>query len=115
MKGIVRKTHTLDATSQVPGRLATKIARLLMGKHKPTYQPHVDIGDLVVVQNIEKLLISKKKLTDKMYYQHSRYPGGLKIKAAKDLKPAEVLRRSVNKMLPKNRLQAKMIKRLTIQ
>lgn len=115
MKGIIRKTHTIDATGQVPGRLATRIARLLMGKNKTTYEPHLDIGDMVVVENIAGLVISKKKLADKMYYQHSLYPGGLKSKQAKDLTPADILRRSVKKMLPKNKLQAKMIKRLTIQ
>lgn len=115
MKGIIRKTHTIDATGQVPGRLGTQIARLLMGKHKTTYEPHTDCGDMVVVENIAGLVISKKKLTDKVYYQHSLYPGGMKRKQAKDLTQAEVLRRSVKKMLPKNRLQAKMIKRLTIQ
>lgn len=115
MKGIIRKTHKIDATGQVPGRLATRIARLLIGKHKVAYLPHLDIGDMVEVENIDGLVISKKKLTDKIYYQHSLYPGGMKTKQAKDLKPADILRRAVKKMLPKNRLQAKMIKRLTIQ
>lgn len=115
MKGITRNTHVIDATDKVPGRLATEIAVLLMGKQKVEYEPHLDIGDMVVVENISALNVSKKKLVQKMYHDYSGYPGGMKSKKANELSPTQVLERTIFNMLPKNKLRARMIKRLTIR
>jgi len=111
-----RKTHTIDAENKILGRLASEIAVLLRGKHKPDFAPHKDAGDFVVVKNADKIRISGKKMDQKKYRHYSGYPGGLKEKPLKELfekKPDEVLRRAVMGMLPKNRLRAKMIKRLS--
>jgi len=113
-----RKTHTIDATNKVLGRLSAQIAILLQGKHKPNFLPYKDMGDFVIVKNIEKLKITGKKMEQKKYYRHSGYPGGLKEIPLKKLfreKPSKVLIRAIWGMLPKNRLRAKMIKRLKIE
>ena len=112
-----RKTHTIDATGKVLGRLATQIAILLRGKHKPNFLPRKDMGDFVIVRNVEKLKITGKKMEQKKYFTHSEYLGGwkeipLKILFKKD--PAKVFKKAVFGMLPKNRLRAKIIKRLKI-
>lgn len=110
------KTHTIDAENKVLGRLASEIAVLLMGKNRPDFAPHKDAGDFVVVKNADKIKITGKKIDKKKYYHHSGFPGGLKERPLKKLfekDPAEVLRRAVLGMLPKNRLKAKMIKRLS--
>ncbi len=110
-----RETHTIDATNKVLGRLASEIAILLRGKNKPGFAPYKDIGDFVVIKNIEKLKFTGKKIDQKKYYRHSGYLGGLREIPLKKLfkeKPAEVLRKAVWGMLPKNKLRAKMIKRL---
>ncbi len=110
-----RETHKIDAENKSPGRLATKIAVLLRGKNKPSFEPHRDMGDVVVVENVDKMKITGKKLEQKKYYKHSGYPGGLKEKSMEELmenKPEEVLKRAVFGMLPKNKLRAKQIKRL---
>lgn len=112
-----RKTHTIDATNKVLGRLATEIVILLRGKHKPNFVPHKDMGDFVIVKNVEKLKITGKKMEKKKYYRHSGYLGGLKEIPLKRLfkeKPTEVLKKAVLGMLPKNKLRPKMIKRLKI-
>jgi large subunit ribosomal protein L13 len=113
-----RKTHTIDAGGKVLGRLATQIAVLLRGKHKPTFVPYKDEGDFVVVKDIKNIKITGKKLEQKKYYRHSGYPGGFKEIAMKKLfaeKPAEVLKKAVWGMLPKNKLRKEMIKRLKIE
>ena len=113
-----RKTHIIDATDKVLGRLATEIAALLRGKNKPEFAPYKDIGDNVVVENVDKLKFTGKKMEQKKYYRHSGYLGGLKETPLKKLferNPAEVLRKAVLGMLPKNKLQSKMIKRLRIK
>ncbi len=113
-----RQTHTIDATGKVLGRLASEIAILLRGKHKPDFTPSKDMGDFVIVKNIEKLKITGKKLEQKKYYRHSGYPGGLKEKTLKKLfkeNPGEVLRKAVFGMLPKNKLRSKQIRRLKIE
>jgi len=114
---IKRETHTIDASGRVLGRLATEIATLLRGKHKPNFLPYKDMGDFVIVRNIEKLKITGKKMEQKKYFTHSEYLGGwkeipLKILFKKD--PAKVFKKAVFGMLSKNRLRAKMIKRLKI-
>ncbi len=104
----------IDATGQAPGRLATRIAALLMGKHKPTYELHIDKGDKVVVSNADKIVFTGKKIEQKMYRHHSMHPGGLKeIPAKKMLEDRrEVIRHAVEKMLPKNKLRAGRMNRL---
>jgi len=117
-----RKTHTIDATGKVLGRLASEIAILLRGKHKPNFVPYKDMGDFVNVKNVNKLKFTGKKIEQKKYYRHSRYWGGLKEISLKNFfaegyprGPAEVLKKAVYRMLPKNKLRAKMIKRLKIK
>ncbi|MBD3207885.1 MAG: 50S ribosomal protein L13 [Candidatus Nealsonbacteria bacterium] len=110
-----RETHHIDATDKSLGRLASRIAVLLRGKHKPEFIPRKDMGDVVVVDNVDKMKITGKKLEQKKYYRHSGYPGGIKETPLKDLfaeNPGEVLKRAVYGMLPKNRLRSKQIKRL---
>lgn len=113
-----RKTHTIDATNKILGRLATKIAILLRGKHKPDFLPFKDMGDFVIVKNIRKIKFTGKKFEKKKYYRHTGYLGGLKeipLKRLFEKNPAEVLKKAVWGMLPKNKLRAKMIKRLKIE
>ncbi|PIR94375.1 50S ribosomal protein L13 [Candidatus Falkowbacteria bacterium CG10_big_fil_rev_8_21_14_0_10_39_11] len=112
---MARQTHTIDATDKVLGRLASKIATILRGKNKVSFQPHIDDGDFVNIKNVAKIKLTGKKLEQKVYYRHTGYPGGLREKKASDLmvsKPEEVLRTAVVKMLPKTRLRSGMIKRL---
>ncbi len=112
-----RKWWLIDAKDKILGRLASQIAVLLMGKHKPTYTPHIDSGDFVVVVNADKIKVTGKKMTDKIYYWHSGYPGGLKQRTLKQMlekNPTRVLYLAVKRMLPKNKLQAKRLKRLKI-
>jgi large subunit ribosomal protein L13 len=106
-----------DADGQSLGRLSTRIAEILLGKHKPTFTPGVDMGDYVVVTNAEKLHTTPKQLTTKMYYRHSGYPGGLKEKTMDEMMrthPDRIIRRAVWGMLPHNRLGRKLLKRLKI-
>ena len=113
-----RKTHTIDATGKVLGRLAAQIAVLLRGKHRPDFVPYKDRGDFVIVKNVNRLRVTGKKIEQKKYYRHSGYPGGLKEIPFKKLfaeKPAEVFKRVVYGMLPKNKLRAKTIKRLKFE
>lgn len=112
-----RKTHTIDAANKVLGRLATEIAVLLRGKNKPDFAPNKDMGDFVTVRNFSKIRITGKKFEQKIYYRHTGYLGGLKEVSLKKLfkkDPAEVLKKAVFGMLPKNKLRAKQIKRLRI-
>lgn len=110
-----RQTHTIDATDKPLGRLATEIAIFLRGKHKPDFIPSKDMGDFVTVKNVDKIKVTGKKLKQKIYYRHSGYPGGLRQIPMETLfkrSPEEILKRAVWGMLPKNKLRAKMIKRL---
>jgi large subunit ribosomal protein L13 len=116
-ENIVKDWYVVDAEGKVLGRLATEIARRLRGKHKPIYTPYVDTGDFVIVVNAGKVKLTGKKLTDKIYYRHSGYPGGLKETPAGKMlqeKPGEVLRLAVRGMLPKNSLGRAMLKKLKI-
>lgn len=110
-----RETHIIDATGRVWGRLASQIAILLQGKHKPNFEPSKDIGDFVIVKNVDKLTVTGKKLEKKRYYRHSGYLGGLKEIPLKVLSKHELLKKAVWGMLPKNRLRPRMIKRLKIE
>jgi large subunit ribosomal protein L13 len=112
-----RKWYVLDAENKPLGRVATEAARLLRGKHKPTFTPHVDTGDFVIVINADKILLTGKKLDQKVMYKHSGYPGGLKEIPYRRLmaeKPERALEAAVRGMLPKNRLGRKMIKKMKV-
>jgi large subunit ribosomal protein L13 len=114
---IERKWWVIDASGRTLGRLATEVAVLLRGKHKPIYSPHLDTGDYVVVVNAAKVRVTGKKLTDKIYYRHSQYPGGLKsISLGRMLEthPIRVIEYAVKGMLPHNRLGAAMFKKLKV-
>ncbi len=107
----------VDAEGQTLGRLATQIADALRGKRKPTYTPHVDVGDFVIVVNAEKITVTGSKRTEKMYYRHSGYPGGLKSRTLSDMlerRPEEVIRLAVKGMLPRNRLARKQLTKLKV-
>jgi len=113
-----RKIHTIDATDQILGRLAVRIANLLHGKNKPGFLPYQDLGDSVIVKNVAKLKVTGKKLEQKMYYSFSGYLGSMKETPLKKMmaeKPDRVLKIAVYGMLPKNKLRAKMMKRLKIE
>ena len=110
-----RKIHTIDASGRVLGRLAVEVAILLRGKHRPDFAPNKDMGDIVIVKNVAKLKVTGKKMDQKTYFKHSGYLGSEKhipLKTVFKKNPAEVLRRAVFGMLPKNKLRAKVIKRL---
>ncbi len=114
---IQREWFVIDAKDQTLGRLATQIAVLLRGKHKPTFAPHVDMGDYVIVLNAAKIRVTGKKMDTKMYYRHSGYPGGLKVRSLReqlDRFPDRVIHSAVRGMLPKNSLGRQMIKKLKI-
>jgi large subunit ribosomal protein L13 len=113
-----RKNHIIDASNQILGRLAVKVATLLRGKNKPSFLPYKDEGDFVIINNVDKLKVTGKKLEQKMYYSFSGYIGSLKGTPLKKMmaeKPAKVLRTAVFGMLPKNKLRAKMMKRLKVE
>jgi large subunit ribosomal protein L13 len=114
---IERRWWLVDATDQTLGRLATRIATLLEGKHKPTYSPHLDTGDHVVVVNAAKVKVTGNKLVQKRYHRHSGYPGGLKEESLQALlarKPELVIERAVKGMLPQNRLGRAMYRKLKV-
>ena len=114
---VEQKWYIVDATDQVLGRLAVRIATVLMGKNKPTYTPHVDTGDFVVVLNGDKVRVTGKKRDTKVYQRYSGYPGGLKetpISRVLERHPERVLSEAVRRMLPKNRLARQMLKKLKI-
>ena len=116
-KDINREWFVVDAQDQMLGRLASQIAHRLRGKHKPEFAPNMDNGDFIVVVNCEKIKVTGKKLTDKKYYRHSGWVGGLKTTRLGDMladKPARVLTAAVRGMLPKNRLGRAMLKKLKI-
>lgn len=112
-----RKWILVDAENQVLGRLASKIAMRLRGKHLPTFTPHVDTGDFVVVVNAEKVLLTGRKMDQKVYYRHSGYMGGLKSTTARKMNlefPDRLIRHAVWGMIPKNRLGRQLMKKLKI-
>jgi large subunit ribosomal protein L13 len=114
---IQRDWYVVDAEGQTLGRLSTRIADVLRGKNKPVYTPHVDTGDFVIVVNAEKIRVTGNKLDAKMVRWHSGYPGGLKERTLRrqlELRPTEVIRRSVRGMLPKNRLAARQLTKLKV-
>ena len=114
---INRKWWIVDAQGEVLGRLASKVAAHLKGKHNPLYTPHVDTGDAVIVINADKIALTGRKLDNKKYYRHSGYIGGLKTITAKQLlekKPEDLIRFAVKGMLPKNRLGRRLFKKLKV-
>jgi large subunit ribosomal protein L13 len=114
---INRAWHVIDATDVVLGRLATHAATLLRGKHKPTYAPHMDTGDFVVIVNAEKIAVSGTKRDDKFVYRHSGYPGGLKQRTVGEMiekHPDRLVEKAIKGMLPKNRLGRAMAKKLKV-
>lgn len=114
---VERKWHIIDAEGEVVGRLCSKIATVLRGKHKPSYTPHVDTGDYVIVVNAEKVRFTGNKLYQKEYQRYSGYPGGQKSRSAKEMldkKPISVIEIAVKGMLPKNRLGRAMFKKLFV-
>jgi large subunit ribosomal protein L13 len=114
---IKREWHVIDASDEILGKLAVRAARLLMGKHKPLFARNADVGDFVVVTNAAKIQVTGNKLEQKMYYRHSGYPHGLKsvtLGKLEETHPERVIEYAVKGMLPKNRLTAKMMKRLRV-
>ena len=110
--------HTINAENKILGRLASQAALLLRGKNKPTFQPHLDEGDEVIIKNVDKMKFTGKKLEQKIYKRHTGRPGHLKETKLKELyakKPQEVFKRAVYNMLPKNKLRAGMMKRLKFE
>lgn len=116
-QAVERKWYVVDAEGQTLGRLATELAVLLRGKHKPQYTPHIDTGDFVVVVNADKVVVTGRKAEQKVYRRHTGYPGGLKTTSYETMmqrKPAEVLRKAVFGMMPKNRLARQQVKKLKV-
>ncbi len=112
-----QKWYLVDANGAVLGRLASQVAHRLRGKHNPRFTPHVDTGDWVIVINAEKIVLTGRKLDQKIYYRHSGYIGGLKQTTAKELlekKPEELVRSAVKGMLPKNKLGRRLFKKLKV-
>ncbi|AMA74395.1 MULTISPECIES: 50S ribosomal protein L13 [Aneurinibacillus] len=114
---VERKWYVVDAEGQTLGRLASEVAAILRGKFKPEFTPHVDTGDFVIVINADKIKLTGKKMTDKLYYRHSGYPGGLKITTAGQMlatKPERMIELAVKGMLPKNRLGRRLVTKLHV-
>ena len=114
---VVRDWYVIDAKNMPLGRIASKAATLLRGKHKATYTPHVDCGDNIIIINAAEVLLTGNKLEDKKYYNHSRYVGGLRERTAKEMKekyPEEMMERAIKGMLPKGRLGRQMYKKLHV-
>jgi large subunit ribosomal protein L13 len=112
-----RDWYVVDASGRTLGRLATQIADVLRGKRKPTYTPHVDTGDFVIVVNAEKIAVTGNKRADKEYHRHSGYPGGLRTRSLEQmlsLRPEEVIRLAVKGMMPRNRLAGKQLTKLKV-
>lgn len=116
-ENVERKWYVVDAEGKRLGRLASEVAAILRGKHKPTYTPHVDTGDHVIIVNAEKVVLTGNKLNDKKYYNHSQHPGGLRVRTANEMRtkyPEEMLERTIKGMLPKGPLGRKMAKKLHV-
>lgn len=112
-----KKWYVVDAKGKALGRIASEVAKILRGKHKPSYSPHIDVGDYVIVVNAEKVVLTGRKIEQKQYITHSGYPGGLKVTSYRILlqkKPELVFTKAVRGMLPDNRLGRKMIKKLKV-
>ncbi len=112
-----KKWYIVDARGKTLGRLASQVATVLRGKHKPTYTPHVDSGDYVIVINAKDVRLTGKKLDKKIYYRHSRYPGGLKMQTAGEMletRPEKMVELAVRGMLPHNRLGRRQIRKLKV-
>lgn len=112
-----RRWYVVDAQGKTLGRMATEIARVLRGKHKPVFTPNVDAGDFVIVVNARGVKLSGKKLDKKVYYRHTEYPGGIRERTAAKMlaeKPEELVRLAVKGMLPKNRLSRKLVTKLKV-
>ena len=116
-ENVDRQWFVIDASDKILGRVATKIADRIRGKDKPTFTPHTDGGDYVVVINAEKIKVTGEKFNDKKYYTHSLYPGGLKTKTVREMNekhPERIIEEAVKGMLPKNKLGKSMIKKLKV-
>ena len=114
---VTRNWYVIDAKDVALGRVASKAAVMLRGKHKATYTPHIDCGDNIIIINASEVLLTGNKLDQKIYYDHSRYVGGLRERTAKTMKkdyPVEIVERAVKGMLPKNRLGRQMYKKLFV-
>lgn len=114
---VERKWYILDATNKPLGRLATEAARLLRGKHKPIFTPHIDTGDHVIVINAEKVVLTGNKLQQKKYYRHSGFPGGIKAidyESLMNSKPEKVIEKAVKGMIPHNRLGRQVMKKIRV-
>ena len=112
-----RKWYVIDAEGKTLGRLSSEVASILRGKHKPTFTPNVDTGDHVILINVEKIHLTGKKLTDKIYYKHSMHPGGLKTRTALEMRtnyPVRMLELAIKGMLPKNSLGRQQFKKLHV-
>lgn len=116
-ESVERKWYIVDATDLVLGRMASDVAVVLKGKHKPTFTPNIDGGDYVIIVNAEKIAMTGKKWSDKMYYRHSGYPGGLKTRTASEMldkQPQKIVEKAVRGMLPKGRIGDDMYRRLYV-
>lgn len=114
---VVRNWYVIDAENKNLGRIATEAATILRGKHKPTFTPHIDCGDFVIIVNASKVNLTGNKLNDKIYYNHSGYTGGLRERTAREMRenyPVEMLERAVKGMLPKGRLGRQMYRKLFV-
>jgi len=114
---VQRSWYVIDANNQTLGRLATEVARRLRGKHKAEYTPHVDTGDYIVVVNADKVRVTGKKTTDKIYYRHSGYPGGIKsvnFQKLRDTHPDRIIEKAVKGMMPRNSLGRAMLRKLKV-
>jgi large subunit ribosomal protein L13 len=114
---IKREWHVIDAEGLIVGRMATEVASILRGKHKPIYSPHIDTGDHVIIVNADKIVLSGTKLTDKQIYRHSGYPGGISSESYGNFlrrKPADAVRRTVRGMLPKGSLGRQQLSKLKV-
>ena len=114
---VERKWYVIDAEDATLGRIAAKAAHMLRGKHKPTYTPHIDCGDNIIIINADKVNLTGNKLDKKMYYNHSQYLGGLRERTARTMReeyPVEMVERAVKGMLPHNRLGRQMFKKLFV-
>lgn len=116
-RAVQRNWYVVDAEGQTLGRLASELAVILRGKHKPQFTPHVDTGDFVVVVNAEKVVVTGRKADKKVYHRHTGYPGGLRSTSYEEMmrrKPAEVVRKAVFGMMPKTRLARQQVKKLKV-
>lgn len=114
---VVREWYVLDAENQTVGRMASEVATILRGKHKPSFTPHVDCGDFVIITNADKARFTGNKETEKLYYRYSGYPGGMKTRTAKEMRarrPEHIVEHAVKGMLPKGPLGRSMLKKLKV-